>query len=524
MDSHKGADGTVMRGSRRIATQTTAFGSVGNTLLVFLQAVLLIPLYLHYIGPRLYGAWLGSGDLLLWIQVVDLGLPNLMIQRIGAAQGRGDNQSVGEWFATGTLVIGVVSLVVTMIGAAASVFLPGWMSLSGAEASQLRSCLLVGVVASGIILLNNSFVGFSRGIQDTAFMNGVLLVSSLASLGTSLVLILSGWGLWALALGLAARAAVALFGSLLFVAPSLKGNLRPFFRIRTPILREFAVACPGTAFGSVSYAVMNHSETALVAILIRPEVATLFNLTRKAADVARGMLDTIGFASYGGFAHLVGSDERHRALHVHAEITSLYLSMAVVAASAYMAVNRSLVTVWVGADQFGGVVLTMLMAAQLIVVGQSYLLNYLYRAAGAVVKGSVALGSECALRFPLMIGLLLWIGLPGLPVAAITTAALSAALVNRWTKSELSAYGEPVRPLPGRLVTVRVALLATGILGGVLLSEPSWGYVLVTGSLIVLVGGSALLAVDPLQKNLTVPALSRAGSLLRWGRETKEER
>lgn len=353
-------------------------------------------------------------------------------------------------------------------------------------------------------------------------MNGVLLVSSLVSLGTSLVLILSGWGLWALALGLAARAAALLFGSFVFIGPIFKRNLSPFFRIRTPILRELVSASPGTAFGSVSYAVMNHSETALVAILIRPELATVLNLTRKAADVARGILDTIGFASYGGFAHLVGSDQRHRALHVHAEISSFYLSMAVVAASAYMAVNGSLVSVWVGADLFGGVLLTMLMAAQLIVVGQSYLLNYLYRAAGPVLKGSVLLGIECIIRFPLMVGLLLWIGLPGLPLAAITTAALSAALVNRWTEKELSSFTEPVRTPAGRLVVVRVAILATGILGGLLVSEPSWAYVLVTGSLIMLVGGSVLLVVDPVQKYVTTQALSLAISLVPWGRRTKE--
>jgi hypothetical protein len=62
---------------RRRAAVGSFLGSFANTLLVSLQAVLLVPFVLRTVGPAVYGAWLASGDLLNWIQVLDLGLPNL---------------------------------------------------------------------------------------------------------------------------------------------------------------------------------------------------------------------------------------------------------------------------------------------------------------------------------------------------------------------------------------------------------------------------------------------------------------
>ena len=71
-------------------------GERASTLIASIQSVILIPLHIAHIGPRLYGAWLGSGDILVWMQAFDFGLPNLMIQRIGEAHGRGDAAQVAE--------------------------------------------------------------------------------------------------------------------------------------------------------------------------------------------------------------------------------------------------------------------------------------------------------------------------------------------------------------------------------------------------------------------------------------------
>src|SRR4051812_34718252 len=96
--------------SRRNAALATIAAASTNTCIVAAQAILLIPLYLHAVGPRVFGAWLASGDLLVWLQVFDLGLPNVLIQRIGEAACKNDQKSCGRLFATGLFALSLLSV------------------------------------------------------------------------------------------------------------------------------------------------------------------------------------------------------------------------------------------------------------------------------------------------------------------------------------------------------------------------------------------------------------------------------
>ena len=76
------------RHSRRRAALSTLFGTGATVAITIAQAFILIPLCLTYLGGGLYGAWLAASELLVWLQLLDLGIPNLMTQRIGASVGQ----------------------------------------------------------------------------------------------------------------------------------------------------------------------------------------------------------------------------------------------------------------------------------------------------------------------------------------------------------------------------------------------------------------------------------------------------
>lgn len=221
---------------------------------------------------------------------------------------------------------------------------------------------------------------------------------------------------------------------------------------------------PSSTMGGLSYALMNNCESALVAIFTRPEYVAVLTFTRKAIDLAKALIDMVGASVEGSFSHLVASNQRHRALQVHSEITSLPLSLSIVMASTYMGANSSFVSIWVGSSQFGGVILTILLALRFLAVSNSYLMNNLYRATGAVMQGYLTIFLESIIRVPLMIGLLLWWGLPGIPVAGIFTAGLSGWLAYRWTIQDLREFSDPIAPVPLRLWVIRLLMFCSGML------------------------------------------------------------
>ena len=345
-------------------------GNAGSMVILSAQTLVLMPLYLKYIGPRLYGAWLGTGDMLVWLQAFDLGLPNLMIQRIGSAHGRNDMASIGAWFGSGMLVLSVISAVLALAGAVLAAFLPGWMGLAGSDAVLLRSCFTISAIATAGAVLNNGFVGFTRGIQDTARMNLTMLASVLVSFATAAIAIMMGFGLWAPAFATVARAATLLAGGLFVVTPHLRGPLKKLFRVDSGIVRELASILPATALGGLGYAAMNQSQVAMAALFLRPEAAVILSATRKAADMLRSIADITGASVYGGFASLVESGERYRARAVFHQICALRSAVVIAGAAGYLAVNHALVCLWVGPRHYGGRVVTILIAIESTPLGR----------------------------------------------------------------------------------------------------------------------------------------------------------
>ncbi len=495
-----------MGSGRRRAVLSNLLGNNATILITSIQAVVLIPLYINAVGTSLYGAWLGSGDVLIWMHSIDLGL-TLMIQRIGTSHASDDKQKIGEYFTAGTIILTMVALFILLISTGLSFILPGLMSIHGQEAKILQKCFLLGSLAVALRMVSNPAYGLSLGIQDTAMMNATKVFSAVAGLVVSLWLVLTGWGLWSIAFGLLARALVFFLGSIVFVLSCLRKKTLMFYRVSPQVFREFIIVSPTVTLGNLGYALMNHSETAIAAIFISPESATVLTLTRKAIDVAMGLADSITYASFGSFAHLVASSQRHRSLKVLAEINSLRLSVAIALGSAYMAVNGSLVTLWVGSAFYGGALLTILLTLRFIVVGNSYLMNYLYRASGAIVRGSIALLVESAIRFPLMIGFLFWFGLPGLPIAGLVTSGVFGLLAYRWIVSDLSVFAESGSTFCYRTWIARLALFGVGMLVCLFVRWDTWIEVLSVGSAIALVGGAVLFFIDPLLRNTRVTLL-----------------
>jgi O-antigen/teichoic acid export membrane protein len=306
---------------------------------------------------------------------------------------------------------------------------------------------------------------------------------------------MGGWGLWAIPLGLVARAVVGLAAALVFALHVWRVHFAMPFRIERGILKELLTTSPITAIGGISYAVMSQSEIVLVAALVRPELAVVYALTRRAADLGRSLVDMIGFATYGGVAHLMSSADGETARRTYGRILALHLASAFAVGAAYLAVNRSLLIVWVGPSVAGGLGLIFLMAIQSVVLGHSYLINLLYRATGRVVEGSLALVIEALVRVPLLAAMLLLIGLPGLPIAATATAFASAVAVRRRTVRELG--GQTIEARTQAIWAVRALISGLAATLAVAVLVPQWSYVLITGTLIFAFGCLAFVWVDP---------------------------
>ncbi len=497
---------------RKRAALISFVGNAANILVLSVQAALLIPLYVKHIGQKLYGAWLGSGDLLTWIQVFDLGLPNLLTQRIGAAHGKGDEASAKRYLATGVVLMAAICVLVLVVSLALASGVPSWMGLHGTDAAHFRRTLQVATAATVLVLFNNLFLGYSRAVQDTEFLSIATIIASLAALAISSVLIIKGFRLWAISIGLVCRAIVCTTASLIFLWKTrarLIGITKAYDR---EVAWELLRITPSATLGGASYILLNQSEVFLVASISTPEAAVIFSLTRKLVEIARAVVDMIPFAVYAGFAHLVSSDDRRRALQVFSQIYSFRLSIALSIAAAVMMLNESFMTMWIGDKYWGGRLLTTLFALQFLVAGQSFLVNYLYRASGFIKEGSMALFYEALVRILLSAALLFGLGGCVLPAVAILTSLFSHAIIRKRLILELRTPSEPKPKVDTLTGILRASILACSFVMPLFMKFESWVSLVGAGLTVLLASFSLQVASDRVLRS-TLLELTKRGHL-----------
>jgi O-antigen/teichoic acid export membrane protein len=487
---------------------STLFGTGATVAITIAQAFILIPLCLTYLGAGLYGAWLATAELLIWLQLLDLGIPNLMTQRIGASAGENDVAAVSRWSGTGLWVLGVIALALAGLAILCAPLVTAWARVPASDAGAFTASFRVGAVASAMLLGYHGVLGIARGVQITGLVNAAQVTAALSGLFVSVGLLLAGFGVWSLAFGLLARAVVSVGAATLFMITARKAaGVRPG-RPSVAVLREMAALAPSMAGANAGYLLANYTEVILVNTMFGPVAAAVYALTRRAIDGVRSLLESIAWAVYGGFAQLVTADDRHRARAVLHEILWFRLSAACLCAAVVLGVNQAFVTLLFGAENFGGILLTAGFAVQMIVGGQAFLSNYLFRAAGHVREGSILLAGEAVGRVAAVAGALAVTGLAGAPWAAAGVSAIATSVTLRRLERELPASAAPASrtTVGSRLAPYVVFLLGAAV--AIVTVPLSWTYV---GGVVVLLTVCSLAVFW-----WVVPRNVAEGSLMRW--------
>lgn len=472
-------------GRRRSAYATMA-GSTASTLVAAAQSLVLLPLYLSTCGVGLYGAWLATGEALVWLLAFDFGIPNLLIQRVGAAKAKGE--PFGAQFATSLASLAAIAAVVSGVVILAAPFVPQLFALPGDEAASLTTALRVGACSTGLMIVAYGFIGLARGMQETAVVQGVSFAGTVVGFALAAWMLLSGYGLPSIAYGLLVRSSMTLFGGVWFFQSRIMeiGELRPSRAAFVDIRKN----CPPMFAAGIGYALMNNSMVTIAALMFGPVAATVLGVTRKAADIVKMALDMVGHASYGGFAHLWSSGDLPRVRAVYRELQSTFFLLACPLFAAYVAVNGAFVELWVGREMFGGPALTVLLALSAVVGSWSYFQIGLYRSMGHHALASSVLLIECAVRLVLMVGLGLAFGLAGLALGAFLTALVSGLWVGKRLTHEVEASLSSAWVWRSAPLVAAVAVGALGVRG-------DWPLVVGLGAFAFVVVFVVIVATDP---------------------------
>jgi O-antigen/teichoic acid export membrane protein len=355
-------------GRNRSALATAAWMSlVGRSAITMLASFVATPYLLRYLGAERLGAFRTAQQWNSYLGFLYLGLgPSIVVMLLRPA-------SLGDLNGAAAMIKSAVRvsmrqtvLVVLPAGIAMAWMMPTLLGISPALYSETRVAAFVGLVSLLLIPLE-PFRSILACRQLGYLVNVALAVQALIIAGMSVWLAKLGAALVgqfaATVVGTAAFSAITIYFARLELGPAMR---TPAARIDSSELWRLRWPMFLTGIG----AQMNLSTDYIVVSLIAaPAAVATFSITQRMMTVLGTFVSSFSEVSWAGLAELRATGN-HQAFQARVlELVRLLNGVGLVMLATFAAFNRRFVILWVGADYYGGDLLTILTAAQTMVVG-----------------------------------------------------------------------------------------------------------------------------------------------------------
>jgi len=334
--------------------------------LALVVGVILVPFVLRRTGSHEYGLWIVTGELLAYAALVDFGLVSILPWLVAECDGRSDATSLRALITHGMLLSGVAAVLYGLAAIALWSVAPTALSLSVGDRLALRGPFMVMIVATMCGYPLRIFSAFLVGVQDVVWNGLAAIAQALANVVITVVLLVHGYGLYALALGLAVPQLAAL------VADAARAS-----RVRPEVFRTWqsptwagmsSMATVGLAawIGAVGVQLVAGTNGTVVAFVQEAAAVPIFICTLKLSQILVQMCWIVPDSGLIGLARLHGEGRLDRVQAVVETMLRMLLMSSGLAACVVLMVNRTFVTWWVGPQFFGGHVVTALFAVGIV--------------------------------------------------------------------------------------------------------------------------------------------------------------
>jgi len=397
----------------------------------------LTPFILRFLSSAEYGINALASEVLTWLMIVDLGITPALKVQVAQQTGSPDrdqlNRLASTTFFTQLGMVGVLALV----GAVLVYFFPVFFHVQPGLQSQVTHFLGLLILGSAIALATRTFSTILVAYQQIHVDNLISLALIVIRTLLIVTLLLYGWKL--LSLAVASLAAIIITSGLSIIrcyraVPEL--SLK--FRLTSwETLGKIGNLSVWFTLGGLALFLINYLDRTVAARLISLEAVTTLYLTGRVYSLFSGMLSRLSDTARPAMGQLIGQGKLADALINGQHLFTLSAGGAMVIALSLFAGNGSFVPWWVGKVHYGGWLLDMGLALNLIVHNWVNPMHTILTAGLIVRPQTICYFIEGILNLILSIVLTLHFGLIGVVISTFIARLLTSCLYIPWLAAKL---------------------------------------------------------------------------------------
>jgi hypothetical protein len=461
-----------------------AGGWINNAVLIF-QGFVFIPLYLHFLGERLYGFWLATGGLLAWLAMADLGAAAITQQRCAAAYGRKDFRCIVNYFWHGLIVLCAVVAVVALGILWMSGHIVSWLNIDLEYQHEIYVCFLLAGVGVMFRLANDFMSNFAISLQRSLVpMAGSSVAGLVGLLSIFLGLFVFRWGVYALVLGLLVRSLIPFCVNFVYTLRILA--VLPWrFKWSAPTMKDYLVTTPAVLAAKSTTQFAKNLPPILLTRMVGPEATVAYNVSMRILQVGSGFINQALAGLYAACSHLFGDVASHAAKegHVLGRLCQGFIVSASIGVVLYALLNQGFVVLWTSPDQFAGQSFTSFYALAGFLILRGNLYVGMGMSLGRINTFEIIQSFEYIFQAWLLYMSIAYFGVIAVPFAIVLSSLIFQAFYHRALLKARPVVGRALSSLAWVALPLAAALFASYWIAPLFRFE-SWLPFLVTAVLV----------------------------------------
>lgn len=401
-----------------------------NVIFNLVTGVFLVPFYLHNIPLDVYGSFLIATGIAALIGLLEFGLSMVITQRLAQSYAEA-NWTHFRRTAFAGIVAATLLFALSVATTAITALFINWLTkIDKAFAEDLCIAFLLVGIAGCLNIYLNLFGAMFQALLRAGTLGAINLAAATVGIAVVVTVFPNYPSLAAIAIGFLVRATVA--SSMLAFCAFLQLKRQGLLPMRAPLAETFRILrSSGPVFlSTVSKSLAENAQNLLLASATSPSSIAVLALTQKAFQVCTLILAPIGSSIYANLTQIKAKSEpAYFASLLGASIRAQFLfSILLIATAACF--NQSFVTLWVGAEKFGGAILTVLLAISVLITSRFSFFSFLIYSTGEFKKPVMLDLGFSITKVALIFCLVKHLGLVAIPVAEIAAGFIFLFLMS----------------------------------------------------------------------------------------------
>ena len=398
-----------------------------HQIVVTIAGLWLTPFLLSSLGAGQYGLWLTANQLMAYLALLDLGVVALLPRDVAYATGRAE----GTGRADVDHVVNRTARLVVYQWPAVAVVAAGLWWLLPTEWADLRRPLAIVLATFVITFPTRLFQALLQGLQDLAFVGGLQLGAWAVGTLLTVSLVAGGWGLGALAAGGVTAQILSIAGCAWRVSTRFPDALPRSLRAVSWTAAIPHVRRSGwVSLGQVAQVLQYGSDVLIVAKVLGPAAVVPYACTQKLAGVLANQPQVLTQAAAPALSELRMGATRQKLFAVTSSLSLAMMLGSGAVCAVVLAINRGFVAWWVGSDQYGGLVLTVLLLGAMLLRHWNTAIVYSLFSFGYERRLSLTTLADGIVTILASLFLVRAVGLIGVPIAFVVGVTLVSLPAN----------------------------------------------------------------------------------------------